>query len=256
MGEFSPAWLALREPADRAARSARLVDALFTSLRNAAGILDLACGTGSNMRYLRDRRADFDWLLVDHDTALLALVPAAPNVRVLARDLRSLDDQLFEGRALVTASALLDLVSDDWIDRLARHCHRQHSAILFALTYDGRIACRPEDPDDSTITGLVNRHQKTDKGFGPALGPDAVACAVRTFSALGYSMRVERSDWVLDGSSELQQQLLAGWAEAAVQVAPEHTTLIDAWHARRLEHVDRGRSTLTVGHQDVSGIVG
>ena len=67
--------------------------------------------------------------------------------------------------------------------------------MLFALNYDGRIKCAPGDPDDAAIVALVNRHQRTDKGFGPALGPDAPGLAERCFATLGYrdcSARAQR----------------------------------------------------------------
>ncbi len=64
-------------------------------------------------------------------------------------DLSMLDDRaIFDGRALVTASALLDLVSERWLRALAARCAGHGAAVLFALSYDGRIVCSPEDPDD------------------------------------------------------------------------------------------------------------
>jgi len=72
---------------------------------------------------------------------------------------------------LVTASALLDLVSEDWLAALAARCRESGAAILFALSYDGRIRCSPEEPNDATICALVNEHQRTDKGFGTRARP-------------------------------------------------------------------------------------
>ena len=79
MGEFSADWLALREPADVAARSSELTRAIAEALghERVLDVLDLAAGTGSNLRYLTDRLpAHQRWLLVDHDPVLLAEAPA------------------------------------------------------------------------------------------------------------------------------------------------------------------------------------
>jgi hypothetical protein len=46
--------------------------------------------------------------------------------------------------------------------------------------------------------------------------------------------------------------LIAGWGHAAVEIAPDRTDLIQSWAARRLDHVDHGRSRIHVGHQDVA----
>jgi hypothetical protein len=265
MAGFSAEWLALRAPADHAARSVSLTRALADALprEKALRILDLAAGTGSNLRYLAgpfleagaDPRVRPDWLLVDHDPALLAQVPKTPGVDTRCMDLASLDDrEIFDGRTLVTASALLDLVSEAWVRTLAARCAESGAAVLFALSYDGRIECSPEDPDDGAIVALVNEHQRTDKGFGPALGPDATNCAERCFASLGYQVQRDLSDWVLPpAAQELQRQLIDGWAQAAAEIAPAQAAMIDGWRSRRLAHVAAHRSQLIVGHEDLAG---
>ena len=262
MGDFTAAWLRLREPVDHAARSAVLTREVLGAIpAGELRVLDLACGTGSNLRYIgaevQNARPDPDWLLVDHDAALLALVQAVPNVRTVEHDLRSLDDYLFEGRSLVTASALLDLVSESWLRALASQCRAFGAAALFALTYDGRISFEPAEPDDALVRDLVNRHQQTDKGFGPALGPAAVATAAHLYRGAGFMVRTAPSDWVLSRTSapdELQNQLIDGWAAAAASVARDKATSIDRWRRKRLDHVATGRSLLTVGHQDLAAV--
>jgi hypothetical protein len=283
---FSAEWLALREPADHAARSAdvtqRVLDAL--PLDQPLRVLDLAAGTGSNLRYLvsafagpaqrpaptpmgerpvptpvgADLSVRPSWLLVDHDPALLARVPETPGVETRCLDLSTLDDRgIFEGRSLVTASALLDLVSEDWLRALAARCAESGAAALFALSYDGRISCSPEDPEDAAIVALVNEHQRTDKGFGPALGPDATDCAERVFAELGYLVTRARSDWMLTpASGELQRRLTEGWAQAATEIAPHRARVIDGWRDRRLAHVAAGWSEMIVGHEDLAGSLG
>src|SRR5262245_19444439 len=209
MSDFSAEWLRLREPVDHAARSAALTGDVLRALpQSPIKILDLACGTGSNLRYLRgclnttsDPYGPPEWLLVDHDPSLLSLVAPTPDVRSVERDLRDLDDGLFAGRALVTASALLDLVSESWLRQLVSRCRAHDAAALFALSYDGRLSFEPSEPDDEMVRDLVNRHQRTDKGFGPALGPSAVAAAADRFTDSGYDVRIDASDWVLRPAS-------------------------------------------------------
>lgn len=262
MDGFSAEWLALREPADHAARSVVVTRAVVDALPRdtVLRILDLATGTGSNLRYLTNHLVGVgadpcvrpDWLLVDHDAALLARVPMAPGVKTRCTDLATLGDrEIFDGRALVTASALLDLVSEVWLRALADRCADGGAAVLFALSYDGRIGCSPEDPADGAIAALVNEHQRIDKGFGPALGPGATDCAERCFAAFGYRLRRARSDWALPPASrELQRRLIDLWARAATEMAPSQAAIIGLWRRRRLAHVAANRSRLIVGHQD------
>ena len=257
MSGFSAEWLALREPVDADARAASVTQAVVASLPTGrvVRVVDLGCGTGSNVRFLASRLgAQVDWRLLDHDRALLdeAARLLGPRVETHAVDLRALSSDDIGAADLVTASALLDLVSEEWLFDFVRACTRLQAAVLVALNYDGRVECTPADADDGFVVGLVNRHQRTDKGFGPALGPDSGARAAALLADAGYSVVMAKSDWVIGPDrSALQVALIRGWAGAAVEIEPDHRVRIGAWLERRLAHVDAGRSHLIVGHDDV-----
>ncbi len=257
MNGFSVEWLMLRERADAAARCAALVS--FIEDRVDGGrALDLGGGTGANVRYLSSRLSGTpQWVVVDNDASLLARVPR--GVATCVADLNTMvaDPTCFRGCRLVTASALLDLVSDRWLVQLVEQCSAATCPVLFALSYDGRFDCAPLDPDDADIRTLVNEHQKSDKGFGPALGPHAAARAVELLSASGYDVRHGQSDWTLaPDDTALQIQLVLGWAVAAAEMDPRRHEAIDAWRDRRLALIEAKRSRIVVGHVDVAGVPG
>ena len=257
MSEFSADWLALREPIDAASRSMRLARVVAEALPRyrAVDILDLGAGTGANVRYLAGKLPlPQRWLLVDRDERLLNLAPNVWPSRCLDLQHAVLDASLFKGRALVTASALLDLVSDAWLEALVARCFEAGAAVLFALTYDGRLDYAPAEPEDDWIRDLVNQHQRTYKGLGPAAGPTATMRAGELLAAAGYHIEREVSDWVLTTpeSRTLQGQLIDGWAQAAAAIASKQADAIDDWRERRLAHVSDGRSQLIVGHKDLA----
>src|SRR4051812_14627343 len=169
MDSFDADWLTAREPFDNAARSSRLVRRVGQTLDADAVLhaLDLATGTGANVRYSVPRlHSSQEWLLVDHDPRLVAeiastmgrwaaprrfeIVPESGAMSLhgerlscrlqtrcidLVAGVDSPTSEIFDDRALVTASALLDLVSERWLRALAGRCRRARSAVLFALTY-------------------------------------------------------------------------------------------------------------------------
>lgn len=257
---FDAGWLALREPVDHRSRSVDLVTRLVASWGQGAGsrVVDLGSGTGSNLRYLAPRLSGPQvWTLVDHDAALLALVEA-PNGDIAVETIRG--DLGREGLAavsradVVTASALLDLVSETWMEELAGACAATGSGALFVLTYDGSIEWVGEggDPDDQLVREAVNAHQRRDKGLGSALGPIAGRVAEEAFRRRGYRTWTAPSPWRIGpDDTELARVLVAGWTEAALQECPGEANGIRAWAERRLAVVDRGDFELIVGHVDL-----
>jgi hypothetical protein len=258
---FSAQWLALREPYDLAARSAAVLDAVAGAFRDQASIaiVDLACGTGSTLRaagpHLPPRQS---WRLVDNDLSLLARAAALgrpPHVTVVAKPVdlaRDLELALEGPLDLIATSALIDLVSAEWLDRLIVEAAARRLPVYAALTYDGRTTIEPGVSSDSEIVAAFNRHQRTEKGFGPALGPTAAARAVERFQHFGYSLVQGPSDWVFGpGDREIQDALFAGWAELALLTTTMTVDKVTNWIAERRGHLAQGRSRLRIGHVDM-----
>ena len=57
---------------------------------------------------------------------------------------------------------------------------------------------------------------------------------------------------LLHDMRELQRQLIEGWAEAALEIAPDQAAMVGRWLARRIAHVEGGRSRVSVCHEDLA----
>lgn len=287
MSGFSAQWLELREPFDAAARSKSLAASLGQHIplgrsSDPLTIVDLGCGAGSNLRFLAPLLGGVQrWRLVDHDAPLLDAALAATErwaraqgaavqrsgtrltlrassfecrVECETADLADLARLELPAGGLVTAAALLDLVSRDWLETLAQRTRAASAAICFALTYDGRTTTKPAEREDATVLAMFNRHQLFDKGFGPALGMRAASVAEAAFEAHGYELGVAPSDWEIGRDDHaLQLALLDGWLGAALEIAPKSRLALTTWHERRRAHVLAGRSSFRVGHVDLVG---
>ena len=249
---FGAEWLALREPYDTRAVAPDLVRRLaeWATARPALRVVDLGAGAGAMLRRLGPILGERQqWTLAELDPELIIVgqarlgagLPPATYWRLdLARDLEALGGKPVN---LITASALLDLVSTDWLGRLARLRAQLGCALYVALTYDGHIKWEPAVPFDGLALNAVNCHQRGDKGFGLALGPDAAPALARM---LGGGTELARSDWRLGpGDRAMQRVLIKGYAGVTDDPA------LRAWAKRRMAYLQVRRSALTVGHLDL-----
>lgn len=273
---FSASWLELREPVDHRSRSHALLSPLQEAWarRGWSRVLDLGSGTGSNLRYLAPRLGGHqEWTLLDHDAQLLERarrwVESSGRLRSTAppggtppyhftRLHTVVGDLAGEGLAqvahtdLVTASALLDLVSESWLQEFVSTCRDRGAAALFALSYNGSVGWEPAESNDQELFDAVNRHQGRDKGLGAALGPRAAQMAETLFRQAGYTTWLNPAPWTLGPDDQaLVQELTAGWVRAAGEAVPEQVEAFRIWGEKR-RRMRKGESyTLTVGHWDL-----
>jgi hypothetical protein len=275
MTGFSPEWLELREPADHRSVNANVRQRLVrhVAARSPISVVDLGCGTGSNLRSLapflaREQR----WRLVDHDVRLLEAArarlrdwadaaeasgglrldrgPVTLSVALCETNLSNTEfGRILEGSDLVTAAALFDLVSHRLIELLAATVAAAGQIFYTVLTYDGTAVWKPEHPADTAMRAAFNQHQHGEKGFGPAAGPAATEALAAAFTRRGYTVTRGKSPWVLDhGFAALRRKLNEGWAEAVRETGLVPEAVVEEW----LRHRRADDSAVAmIGHEDL-----
>jgi SAM-dependent methyltransferase len=261
----SRGWLALREPADAAARALDLLGHLRRRppVTGRWVIHDLGCGTGSMARWLAPRLPGTQhWVAHDRDTDLLEVVateppgPAADGARVTVEprhsDITRLGPWDLAGATLITASALLDLLTEAELAGLIDACAGPLCPMLFTLSVVGHVKLVPEHPLDSRLAAAFDAHQRRVTERGRLLGPDAVRLAVERFGRLGAEVLVRPSPWQLDvAHAKLAAEWLAGWLAAACEQEPDLAADAEPYARRRLEQASTGELAVTVDHADV-----
>jgi len=276
MTGFSAEWLALREPADHRARDQALQNNICEQLeivacaeQRAIRLIDLGCGSGSNLRALATRLpAQQHWTLVDYDPLLLAAARAAligwadqvvsdntiltlrKNTKTIEVEFAQVDLARDIERVLawpadvITAAAFFDLVAEPW---LVRFCKALRVTLYTVLTYDGNEQWLPAHHADDAMLKAFHAHQKTDKGFGVAAGPDASGIMKRELAARGFQVTLAPSPWKIDQAEAAFMRALATGSAAAVrETGLLSTQEVEQWLAARVS-----AQQCSIGHWDI-----
>lgn len=243
MTGFSAEWLALRAPADDAARDRGLIERLKNwAADRPIKIADLGGGSGAAHRALSPILPQATWRILDDDPALLALIPHGAEA-VETNLAATLDDVFAAKPDLLTAFAFIDLVSEDWLAELADQIAGTGAAIYAPLTYDGIEVWRPTPPHEAEALAAFNADMRRDKGFGPAQGAKAAPRLAELLRVRGYDVSTATSPWRLT-KGPLLTALAEGSAGAvAPQLSPEKAK---AWGQGRL-----AADTAEIGHIDL-----
>jgi len=277
---FDADWLELREPPDARARNLALALTLAEALPARPRLLDLGAGTGSLFRWLAPiLNRPQAWTLVDADVTLIefafdtialramaiGLEVSAPNKRTLlvhapsgawrieglVMDLADAPDGLPLSRADgVVCTALCDLVSRRWVERMAEELRLPFYS---ALNVRGDARFLPPHPADGIVARGFRRDQIRDKGFGGrALGGDTVGAMASAFRARGFAVTTAPSPWRIGPSqTRMLADLAKGHAGAALGQMPRAAAAITDWAGTRATQAQRGALRAVVGHSDL-----
>ena len=274
MSRFPSEWLALREPIDIQSRDEDVLSACAETFEKleALSICDLGAGTGASIRALaRHLPQNQRWLLVDHDaknlsrarnlmqewsdtcsqkrdTLTISHGEHSINIDTLTHDFSAQISPWSAGTNLITASALLDLTSKVWIQNFVRTLSADKLPLLATLNFDGYLLATPQHEFDEDVFAAFRNHQRTDKGFGPAAGPDAPAILRDELDRAGYEIVEGNSPWRMTSDSQnLMHETLAGISSAAIDLGTFPKVKIHDWLQNRLSNTD----SLIVGHRDI-----
>lgn len=268
MSGFSIEWLKMREKADYRARDLSLLNHAQYFLRTQAAldfetiIADLGAGTGSTVRAFSKWERNFEetlnWRLIDNDKNLLdeaiSCYDGPNSVQIFDLDLNDVSKLPLADVKFITMSALMDLVSADFIDALVETlqqlCAQRKVGFYSALNYDGATLWTPYNTFDEIVLQAFNQHQRSDKGFGLALGPDANDYLQKALRNAGFKVLTADSPWILDSSDDdLITKLIEGIANAVAETSVLDSSSLYDWVEFRKKNISGG--TCIVGHRDI-----
>lgn len=268
--EVSVDWLSLREAEDARARSDALADAVPGLLNRGRGhrrggivVHDLGSGTGSMMRWLAPRLpGPQTWVLHDWNASLTARASEGPRthdgagrpVELLSRigELHALDSHALRGASLVTASALLDVLTAAEAHAIVDACVAAGAPVLLSLSVTGDVGLTPWDRRDIRYTRAFNAHQRREVDGRSLLGRYGAPLVLGLFRQAAWHVRTALTSWRLDARDPL---LLAewfdGWIDAAAEQEPALLRETAGYRELRWAQHARGELSARVYHLDL-----
>jgi hypothetical protein len=262
--EVSTEWLALREPEDAGARSLDLAVAAAAMLPDGPIVVhDLGSGTGSMMRWLAPHLpGPQTWILHDWNAGLIERAIDGPRPRdrdnaaisVISQpgnlaDLRAAD---LAGASLVTASALLDVLTSRETRAIVDACVGARCPALFTLSVTGEVRLSPRDELDAGFEHAFNAHQLREAGGRQQLGRYGAPIARGLFTQAGWNVRPSTTMWRLDHRRpRLLSEWFSGWVDAAVEQDSELRSAAARYRQLRTSQIERGELTAHVRHVDL-----
>ncbi len=226
MSGFSAEWLALREPLDLRARNARGARCCRSGIPGQARALDRRSRQrhrldGAGARAAAAENAKLEAGRQRSGAAggsVRAARPAGVAVETQQFDLNGDVGPLFDdGADLVTASALLDLVSEPWLANFAAAAAARSLPVYVALTYDGRVSFRQRR---SRRCGGHRRGQRASARQQGLWSGARSACGGVCEENLSRARLFDRARKIRLGAPRRptrnsRLELLAGWLQAA-----------------------------------------
>ncbi|MBW8171557.1 hypothetical protein K0651_00640 [Ornithinimicrobium sp. Arc0846-15] len=250
-------WLALRRLLDDQARGSTVaaLGQLIAQRGPINSVIDVGAGTGANTAWLTQHIKAMGetprWILLDHDPHLLNNIDLPPSVpfTTVVGDIADVATVAAASSApcLVSASALLDVLTFEAIDSLVGAICKHANAAILALSVTGRLSLSPPHPFDEHLVQAFNNHQSR----GTLSGPAGIEAAATAFAKCQWQVLRVPTPWTLDANSTaMTRRWLQDRVAAASELLPDSPEL-GAWATAREAQLNAGELRVIVEHEDL-----
>ena len=281
---FSKSWINMRMQYDDAARSDILINFLRSNSKyDDYNLIDMCSGTGSFLIWLLKNNITFKKnILIDHDIALLKSVKSnfrqylkdkyivksnSNNLNLILTnkhknsidvDIEKSDCQKYnldENQSfIISYSAAIDLMSKSSIANSLSNM-KKNNILFYSLCFDGKVKWLPSNHFDKYILSFFNKHQTTDKGFGKALGYQAIDYLTMKAKKLGYEVTKKESTWNIVNFNEKDKYFMRRYVldikKALYHMEGIDRSMLSEWYLNKKECIDHKKLKLCVGHKDI-----
>ena len=274
----------MRVEYDETSRSSALVDYLNKIPKKyEIDLIDFCCGTGSFLIWALNKNISFqNCILVDYDIKLLKSIKSnlrtylkskytiqsnTNNLNLLIKknsktissvsiEKYDCDEYSHKNKSLhiISYSAALDLMSKSSID-IALKKIKKNSILYFSLCFNGSVRWTPTNTFDKYILTFFNNHQRSDKGFGNALGHKSIEYLKKKADKLDFNITITDSPWIIKNKSEkdtaFMKRYLLDIRKSLFHMEGIDKNILRKWYEDKKYDLENKKIKLYVGHNDV-----
>lgn len=282
--KFSSSWIEMRQVYDMQARSPLLFEYLdkLPTTEN-INLLDLYCGSGSFLVWSIKNNINYKkCVLIDYDIKLLKSIKRniksviephlkiqsntnnldlliknnkeiISNIKIIKNDCNKYNKG-YDKYQLISFSAVLDLMSKSTINNILKIA-KSDCALYFSLCFNGKVKWTPSNTMDKYILSFFNNHQRSDKGFGLALGCKSIEYISKLAKSRDLSIKIKESPWQIKNHSEMDKIFLNRYIldtkKSLFHMEGIDRKILKLWYEQKKYEIDNKKISLYVGHNDI-----
>ncbi len=282
--KFSKSWINMRMGYDHDARSDILLKYLRKNENNSdLELIDLCCGSGSFLIWsIKNNLLFKKSILVDYDIKLLKSIKSnlrryTPNNYTIKSNSNNMNLVLEKDKSFISStfikksncnkfhyktkkfhiisySAVLDLMSKSSIIEALNRANNMN-VIYFSLCFNGIVKWTPTNTFDKYILSFFNNHQRSDKGFGHALGSQSIEFVRKRATKQNMKIITKNSPWIIFNNSQKDKNFMIRYLldvkKALFHMEGVDRDILRKWYKDKKYDVENKAIKLYIGHQDL-----
>ena len=102
---------------------------------------------------------------------------------------------------------------------------------------------------------MFNRHQRSNKGFGAALGYESIEFLTKKAAKLGYRVAIKDSPWAIENKSERDMAFLKRYIldikKSLYHLDQVDMDILKKWYLDKRNSLTNKKVRVHVGHKDI-----
>ena len=127
--------------------------------------------------------------------------------------------------------------------------------LYLSLCFNGKVKWTPSNTMDKYILSFFNNHQRSDKGFGLALGSKSIKYISNKAKKADLMVTIKNSPWEIKNLSEkdkiFMKRYILDTKKSLFHMEGIDRNILKLWYEQKRYEIENKKISLYVGHNDI-----